>query len=72
MKASTLIILILSFILLFDSIKAQGVSLNNTLDYFEKLLKPSKAFTIVLMIYMVLIIVGAILVLILIKPKIDK
>ena len=34
--------------------------------------KPSKAFTAVLMVYMVLIIVGAILVLVLIKPKIDK
>ena len=39
---------------------------------FEKLFKPSKAFTAILMVYMVLIIAGAILVLVLIKPKIEN
>ena len=38
----------------------------------EKLFKPSKAFTAILMVYMVLIIAGAILVLVLIKPKIEN
>ncbi len=38
----------------------------------EYLNKPSKAFTAVLMVYMALIIIGAVLVLVLVKPKIDN
>ena len=34
--------------------------------------RPSKAFTVVLMVYMALIIIGAVLVLVLVKPKIDN
>ena len=45
--------------------------LPNLLD-LEKLFKPSKAFTAILMVYMVLIIAGAILTLIIIKPKIES
>ncbi len=85
MKTSTILLLIFSFIVLFESINAAGKDDNplavSGLD--EKMIeealkslgysyKPSKAFTAVLMVYMVLIIVGAILVLVLIKPKIDK
>ena len=80
MKTSTILLLIFSFIILFESINTAG---KNTAPSEEKLMedmlkslgysyKPSKAFTAVLMVYMVLIIVGAILVLVLIKPKIDK
>ena len=38
----------------------------------KELLKPSTAFTIILMIYMVLIIVGAILVVVLLKGELEK
>ena len=82
MKTSTILLLIFSFIILFESITAANQATSN-LPTDEKLLedmlnslgysyKPSKAFTAVLLVYMVLIIVGAILVLVLIKPKIDK
>ena len=83
MKTSTILLLIFSFIILFESINTAengaGNSLPTDSQYLEEMLKslgysykPSKAFTAVLMVYMVLIIVGAILVLVLIKPKIDK
>ncbi len=85
MKTSTILLLIFSFIILFESINtadnknsaASGLpSDEKIMDELLKSLgysyKPSKAFTAVLMVYMVLIIVGAILVLVLIKPKIDK
>ena len=82
MKTSMIFLLIFSFIILFESIIAANQA-TSTLPTDEKLLedmlkslgysyKPSKAFTAVLLVYMVLIIVGAILVLVLIKPKIDK
>ena len=82
MKTSTILLLIFSFIILFESITAANQA-TSSLPTDEKLLeemlkslgysyKPSKAFTAVLLVYMVLIIVGAILVLVLIKPKIDK
>ena len=38
----------------------------------KELLKPSTAFTVILMIYMVLIIVGAILVIVLLKEELEK
>ena len=83
MKTSTILLLIFSFIILFESINTVGNGAGNNLPTDNQLLeemlkslgysyKPSKAFTAVLMVYMVLIIVGAILVLVLIKPKIDK
>ena len=83
MKTSTILLLIFSFIILFESINTAGNGEENSLPTDSKLLeemlkslgysyKPSKAFTAVLMVYMVLIIVGAILVLVIIKPKIDK
>ena len=83
MKTSTILLLIFSFIILFESINTAGNGAENSLPTDSKLLeemlkslgysyKPSKAFTAVLMVYMVLIIVGAILVLVIIKPKIDK
>ena len=83
MKTSTILLLIFSFIILFESINTVGNGAENSLPTDRKLLeemlkslgysyKPSKAFTAVLMVYMVLIIVGAILVLVIIKPKIDK
>ena len=82
MKTSTILLLIFSFIILFESITTANQA-TSSLPTDEKLLeemlkslgysyKPSKAFTAVLLVYMVLIIVGAILVLVLIKPKIDK
>ena len=42
------------------------------LSSINDIYKPSKAFTAVLMVYMGLIIIGAILVLVLIKPKIEN
>ena len=50
---------------------------DNNLDYSlaedcKKLLKPSTTFTIILMIYMVLIIAGAILVLVLLKKDLEN
>ena len=85
MKTSTILLLIFSFIVLFESINAADKNDNplassgfdqkiieETLKSLGYSYKPSKAFTAVLMVYMVLIIVGAILVLVLIKPKIDK
>ena len=83
MKTSTILLLIFSFIILFESINTAGNGAGNSLptdiQLLEEMLKslgysykPSKAFTAVLMVYMVLIFVGAILVLVLIKPKIDK
>ena len=79
MKTSTILLLIFSFIILFESINTVGNGAGNNLPTDSQLLeemlksyKPSKAFTAVLMVYMVLIIVGAILVLVIIKPKIDK
>ena len=49
-------------------------SLNSNIGYelCKEFLKPSKAFTIVLMIYMVLIIVGGVLVLVLLKKDLEQ
>ena len=49
-------------------------SLNSNIGYelCKEFLKPSKAFTIVLMIYMVLIIAGSIIVVILLKKELEK
>ena len=41
-------------------------------DRDNELNRPSKAFTVVLMVYMALIIIGAVLVLVLVKPKIES
>ena len=45
---------------------------NLTAEDCKKLLKPSTTFTIILMIYMVLIIAGAILVLVLLKKDLEN
>ncbi len=45
---------------------------SNNFNIEDYLNKPSKAFTAVLMVYMALIIIGAVLVLVLVKPKIDN
>ena len=55
-----------------DPFSIQGIIDKIDIPDFEKLFKPSKAFTAILMVYMVLIIAGAILVLVLIKPKIEN
>ena len=49
-------------------------SLNFNIGYelCKEFLKPSKAFTIVLMIYMVLIIAGSIIVVVLLKKELEK
>ena len=49
-------------------------SLNSNIGYelCKEFLKPSKAFTIVLMIYMVLIIAGSIIVVVLLKKELEK
>ena len=49
-------------------------SLNFNIEYelCKEFLKPSKAFTIVLMIYMVLIIAGSIIVVVLLKKELEK
>ena len=49
-------------------------SLNSNIGYelCKEFLKPSKAFTIVLMIYMVLIIAGGVLVLVLLKKNLSE
>ena len=49
-------------------------SLNSNIGYelCKEFLKPSKAFTIVLMIYMVLIIAGSIIVFVLLKKELEK
>ena len=83
MKWTNILISLATFILLFEAIKTQNtnnrnlsISLDNNLtkalNDLEKLFSPSKAFTALLMVYMVLIIAGAILVIVLIKPKIDN
>ena len=83
MKWTNILISLAAFILLFEAIKTQNtnnrnlsISLDNNLtkalNDLEKLFSPSKAFTALLMVYMVLIIAGAILVIVLIKPKIDN
>ena len=49
-------------------------SLNSNIGYelCKEFLKPSKAFTIVLMIYMVLMIAGSIIVVVLLKKELEK
>ncbi len=70
MKGITILITLICFISLIEFICAETNV--NGIATLEELFKPSKAFTVVLMIYMCLIIIGALLVVILIKPKIDN
>ena len=68
MKASKFILLVLCFILITQLVKSQI----DSCDDFIYSIEPSKAFTAVFIVYMFLIIIGAILVLILIKPTIEQ
>ena len=87
MKESKIILLILCFILILQIIKCQGntntqngtgSSTNQNPNYFDllesidSLIKPSNAFTAVFLVYMFLIIIGAILILIFVKPLIEN
>ena len=49
-----------------------SVFADSELSLFEQYLKPSKAFTAVILVYFGLIVIGAILVLVLVKPLIDN
>ena len=75
MKGITILISLLCLISLLGLINADDLT-KAVASELEKMLnelnKPSKAFTVVLMIYMCLIIIGAVLVVVLIKPKIDN
>ena len=74
MKGITKTLFLLILLSVQDFIKAQtnNAVYSNITSILAELNKPSKAFTAVLMVYMCLIIIGAVLVLILVKPKIDK
>ena len=79
MKVKNLILFLLVFLQIFDltqedihSTLNSELSILNITELIKEMTKPSKAFTAVLMVYMCLIIIGAILVLIFIKPKIEN
>ena len=73
---SKIFLLFFCFILIFQLVKSQSLSDLESSE-IEKMIsncqqKPSKAFTAVFLVYMFLIIIGAILVLILVKPVIEN
>ena len=79
MKVKNLILFLLVFLQIFvltqediHSTLNSELSILNITELIKEMTKPSKAFTAVLMVYMCLIIIGAILVLIFIKPKIEN
>ena len=60
-----------------DTTKSSTLDIDNNLDFLENMdlsefTKPSKAFTAVILVYFGLIVVGAILVLVLVKPLIEN
>ena len=75
---SKIFLLFFCFILIFQLVKSQP-ELDNAIDNiisnyqnYQNYQKPSKAFTAVFLVYMFLIIIGAILVLIFVKPVIEN
>ena len=68
-----IVFLFFCFILIFQLVKSQtNDDLNRLVDMISNYQKPSKAFTAVFLVYMFLIIIGAILVLIFVKPVIEN
>ena len=71
---SKIFLLFFCFILIFQLVKSQSdlnfSGIENMISNYQQ--KPSKAFTAVFLVYMFLIIIGAILVLILVKPVIEN
>ena len=71
---SKIFLLFFCFILIFQLVKSQSdlnfSGIENMISNYQQ--KPSKAFTAVFLVYMFLIIIGAILVLIFVKPVIEN
>ena len=66
-------LLFFCFILIIQLVKSQAIpQLNQIEEMLSNYQKPSKAFTAVFLVYMFLIIIGAILVLIFVKPVIEN